>query len=151
MSYQELFQRYGQASREADIRISGYLLLPDKLKESKDITWNDRTAAHLIADCEKLVAQLKEYRQDLAKRYNQLETMAYSERVELERNPRLYGGVSYYVRIVRKYQDGTEITVQEEHFPGKERHQAIKRFENIRKQRPGIEAAKDIEKRSWER
>ena len=151
MSYQELFNRYGSRSREADIRINGYLVLPDKLNTAKDITWEDGMAARLIADCEKLIAQMKEYRQDLAKRYNQLETMAYSERVELERNPRLYSGVSYYVRIVRKYQDGTEITVQEEHFPGKERHQAIKRFEEIKKQRPGIEAAKDIEKRSWER
>lgn len=151
MSYQELFNRYGSQHREADIRINGYLVLPDKLKEAKDITWEDGMAARLIADCEKLIAQLKEYRQDLTKRYNQLETMAYSERVELERNPRMYSGISYYVRIVRKYQDGTEITVQEEHFPGKERHQAIKRFEEIKKQRPGIEAAKDIEKRSWER
>ena len=151
MSYQELFQRYGNRQREADIRITGYLILPDKLKEAKDITWEDRTAARLIADCEKLIEQMKEYRQDLAKRYNELETMTYAERLELERNPGVYSGVSYYVRIVRKYQDGTEITVQEEHFHGKERHQALKRFEEIKKQRPGIEAIKDIEKRSWER
>lgn len=33
MSYEHLFQRYGSPSDEADIRLTGYLLRPDKLKE----------------------------------------------------------------------------------------------------------------------
>lgn len=38
-----------------------------------------------------------------------------------------------------------------ETFPGKERHAAIKRFEELKKERPGIEYIKDIERKSWER
>ena len=46
MSYEHLFQRYGSPSDEADIRLTGYLLRPDKLKEYQ-IKRNDETAARL--------------------------------------------------------------------------------------------------------
>lgn len=151
MSCKDLFTRYGSPHTEADIRITGYLLRPDRLNNAKDIGWNDNTASRLIADCERLIESLKEYRQDLAKRYNELETMTYFERLTIERDPSRYGGITYYVRILRKYEDGTEIQVSSERFEGKERHKALKRYEDIKKQRPGIEAVKDIEKRYWEK
>ena len=60
-------------------------------------------------------------------------------------------GVLYYVRIVRAYQDGTEVQELAETYQGKQRREALARFEELKKQRPGIEIMKDIEKRSWER
>ena len=151
MSYETLFQRYGSPSTDAEIRITAYLIRPDKLTADR-IPWNDEKAARLISGCESLIASLKEYRQALAERYAMLQTAPYKLRLELERKPSYNGsGVLYYVRIVREYQDGTEVQELAETYQGKQRREALARFEELKKQRPGIEIMKDIEKRSWER
>ena len=151
MSYETLFQRYGSPSTDAEIRITAYLIRPDKLTADR-IPWNDEQAARLISGCESLIASLKEYRQALAERYAMLQTAPYKLRLELERKPSYNGsGVLYYVRIVREYQDGTEVQELAETYQGKQRREALARFEELKKQRPGIEIVKDIERRSWER
>ena len=151
MSYETLFQRYGSPSTDAEIRITAYLIRPDKLTADR-IPWNDDQAARLISGCESLIASLKEYRQALAERYAMLQTAPYKLRLELERKPSYNGsGVLYYVRIIREYQDGTEVQELAETYQGKQRREALARFEELKKQRPGIEIVKDIEKRSWER
>ena len=151
MSYETLFQRYGSPSTDAEIRITAYLIRPDKLTADR-IPWNDEQAARLISGCESLIASLKESRQALAERYAMLQTAPYKLRLELERKPSYNGsGVLYYVRIVREYQDGTEVQELAETYQGKQRREALARFEELKKQRPGIEIMKDIEKRSWER
>lgn len=151
MSYETLFQRYGSPSTDAEIRITAYLIRPDKLTADR-IPWNDEQAARLISGCESLIASLKEYRQALAERYAMLQTAPYKLRLEIERKPSYNGsGVLYYVRIVREYQDGTEVQELAETYQGKQRREALARFEELKKQRPGIEIMKDIEKRSWER
>lgn len=125
----------------------------DKLKELAEIAHADKRAAQDIAELENLIADLKEYRQALAARYAQLETMPYTDRLELERRPDGWrgGNITYYLRIIRKYADGTEAQQYHETFPGKQRRDALKRFEELKKQRPGIEAVQDIAKNSWER
>ena len=151
MSYETLFQRYGSPSTDAEIRITAYLIRPDKLTADR-IPWNDEQAARLISGCESLIASLKEYRKALAERYAMLQTAPYKLRLELERKPSYNGsGVLYYVRIIREYQDGTEVQELAETYQGKQRREALARFEELKKQRPGIEIMKDIEKRSWER
>ena len=74
-----------------------------------------------------------------------------AERVELERYPSSTRGVQYYIRIVRRYEDGSEVNQLSETYDGKQRHIALKRFAEIQKQRPGIEAIKDIAKKKWEK
>lgn len=60
-----------------------------------------------------------------------------------------------YRRLAMKYHPdcggSTEIQELNEHYTGKQRREALARFEELRKQRPGIELVKDIEKRSWEK
>ena len=81
-----------------------------------------------------------------------MESAPYALRLELERKQSYSGsGVLYYVRIIREYQDGTEVQELAETYQGKQRREALARFEELKKQRPGIEIMKDIEKRSWER
>ena len=150
-SYSALFGRYGSPSREADIRISGYLTRPDYLDTFDRIKHQDETAARIIADCKRLVSQLIEYRQDLAARYSALATMPSRESIELQRYRGYHGGVTYYIRFWTQYDDGTRVETATETFSGKDRHKAIARFEELKKQRPGIEAVKDIEKRHWEK
>lgn len=150
-SYSALFSRYGSPSREADIRISGYLTRPDYLDTFDRIKHQDETAARIIADCKRLVSQLIEYRQDLAARYSALATMPSRESIELQRYRGYHGGVTYYIRFWTQYDDGTRVKTATETYSGKERHKAIARFEELKKQRPGIEAEKRIEKQQWEK
>ena len=138
MSYETLFQRYGSRSTDAEIRITAYLIRHDKLTADL-IPWNDEKAARLISGCESLIASLKEYRQALAERYAMLQTAPYKLRLELKREAGWRGkGVDYYVNIYRTYEDGTEVMELNEHYTGKQRREAMARFEELKKQRPGI-------------
>ena len=151
MLYDSLFQRYGAPSKEAEIRVLGWLRRPDALDTFGSIEHADREAARLIAQLEGLAEALKEYRGDLVKRYGELATMPSTERLLLERVPSSGRGVMYYVHLFRDYEDGTTVCTSTERFEGRERHKAIARYEELRKQRPGIAAEKRIEKRQWER
>ena len=151
MSYLDLFQRYGSPSREAEIRLTNYLLRPDTLTADR-IKNYDESAARIIAQCQALIGQLAEYRQALAERYAALMTAAYRDRLELTRDPGYRGKpVLYFVRIVRTYEDGTTERVLDEKYFGTERRKAFARFAELKRQRPGIEAIQDTDKRSWER
>lgn len=150
MNYENLFRRHGSPSKEAEIRITAYLIRPDTLTADR-IPWNDGSAARVIAQCQATIEALTEYRQALAERYAALATAAYKDCLEIERQPTCYDGIRYYVRIVRTYEDGTTEDLLSETYPGAERHKALARFEELKKQRPGIEAVKDIARRSWER
>lgn len=152
MSYKdELFTRYGSPSREAEVKIWGYLKRPECCNTFDDVAGFDGRAGQLIAQCQHLIEQLTEYRQDLAARYAQLATMPSKDSVKLERYKKYDNSVIYYIRFYTEYEDGTKVETATETFPGKERHAAIKRFEELKKARPGIEYIKDIEKKSWER
>lgn len=148
--WKDLFRRYGGVSKEADIRISGYLIRPDCLTLDR-IQWNDERAARIIADCEKIAEELRGYRQALSERYAALATMPYTLRLELIRERAWKGPVSYWLRLVRHYEDGHEEKETETSYPGNKRHEAIKAYRAALKSRPGIETKMDIEKSRWER
>lgn len=151
MSYLDLFQRYGSPSREAEIRLTAYLLRPDVLTADQ-IKTNDDSAARMIAQCNELIGQLTEYRAALAERYAALATAAYRDRLELIRERHWRDSpVLYQVQIIRTYEDGTAETVLHETYHGQERRKAFARFAELKHQRPGIETMQDTEKRSWER
>ena len=151
MAYLDLFQRYGNPSREADIRLTAYLLRPDTLTADR-IQHNDESAARLISECQALLADLTEYRQALAARYAALATAAYHDRLELIRDRRWRDSpVIYHVQIVRTYEDGTTETSLHETYPGQERRKAFARFAALQKERPGIETRQDTDKSPWER
>lgn len=152
MTYkEELFTRYGSPSKEAEIKIWGYLKHPDTCSSFDGIRHNDGEAARLIADCKRLVTQLAEYRQDLAARYNALATMPSKDSVVIRRYRKRNDTTVYYIRYFTEYEDGTKVETATETFPGKERHAALKRFAQLKKERPGLEYVMDIEKKSWER
>ena len=145
MSYRdELFTRYGSQSKEAEVNIWGRLYLPEESRSFEDVRRQDDRAARLISECEHLITQLREYRQDLAKRYNDLATMPSTKSIELQRYKSYYGNVEFYVRHWTTYSDGTKTETEIEKFSGKERHLAIKRFKELQKQFPGIEAKSNI-------
>lgn len=150
MSYRERVE-FTRGGSPAEFRTWIYFYNAEKLNEQKKVMDADATAAREIAELEKLIDDLKEYRQALTARYSQLETMSYHDRLELQRVPNYGRGVVFYVRTRRIYEDGTETELKYQRFEGKQRREAIKYFEDLKRERPGIEAVKDIEKKSWER
>lgn len=152
MSYTELFQRFGSPFDTADIRLTAYLGRPDKLDSFDRIRNNDDAAARMISDCKRMVSQLIEYRQALAARYNALATMPSRDILELKRCPSYSTKrITYYIRMIRTYEDGTIVEISSEAFAGKDRSAAIARFDSLLKEHPGIEHTRDIERRPWER
>ena len=148
MTMQELFK----GRTDTDLTLRCYLIDPTKKTDTSQLLYWDSYAARDIAAAESLIETLKEYRKAIAERYTELTTMPYKIRLELVRQAPWYDkGVTYHLTIKKVFEDGTEAEELRENFSGKERHKALARFEELKKQRPGIEAVKDIEKRQWER
>lgn len=149
MSYKNYFGR--SADGCAEIRPYIYIRQPEKLTKPEDIAYYDNSAARTIKELEGIIANLKEYRQALAARYGELETMPYTRLLKLERRPHWRGNIEYTVTITRTMADGTKLQEFREVYPGSERHTAKARFQQLQKKFPGIPAEQDTVKRSWER
>ncbi len=141
MSYKEKYLPNGIAQRFVffyDVSKTTYL---------QQLADRDKHAAQDIAELEALIADIKEYRQDIAKRYGELSTMGYSDTLTIKREFDCWSKVvRFHVTVKRTYTDGTTGEISREDFTGKERRQAIARFEELKKQHPGIKAIKDLEK-----
>lgn len=147
MAYQDWFDSW----RKGEVTLRGYFQPPEALTLS-NIPAHDRSAAHLLTEARQLVEDLTEYRQALAARYGSLSAMPYELRLELVRHPAWSGGrVSFDLRLLRRYEDGTETEELHEHYAGKDRREALRRYEELKKARPGIAASQDIARRRWER
>lgn len=151
MSYHKYLARYGSPAETGEIRFSIYLTDPAKLTTPKDIAWRDKHIAEDITRLESVLEALRDYRKDLSARYGELETMAYSRQLKLERKPHWRGNIEYTVKIMKAYEDGSLVKELNESYPGKDRRKAINRFEELKKQFPGIESVVDIDKRQWEK
>lgn len=152
MSYRNWFKNHYGSRSDYNAGINCYVIDPLTIDDQARIAYWDNCAAQKIAEAEKLIENLREYRQDLAKRYAALETMSYSRKLVITRHPSWSGrGVTFDVRITRTFEDKTTIDELHERFTGKERRDALKRFEELKRTHPGIDSEMDIEKRSWEK
>ena len=149
--YDSLFQMYGRPSKDGRVRIDAYFQRPDQLDDASRIAQCDKSAQRVIAECQEAIEAMQAYRQQLARRYAELETMPYQLRLELQRVPLYDGHKVYNIRLIRTYADGSEVVELRESYKGKDRREALARFDALCKSRPGIEIVKDIEKRQWER
>ena len=151
MTYKELFDDWHCRDGYANHTLYVNCYRPDKLSTVAEILQNNERASRTIAELESYITALREYQQELSKRAAQLETMGYKLLLKLERYKHYQGGVEYYITLTKTLDDGTQVKELSETYTGKERRQAIARFEALKKERPGIEAIIDIEKKSWER
>ena len=151
MTYKELFEGWDCRDGYANHTLYVNCYRPDKLSTVAEILQSNERASRTITELESYITALQEYQQELAKRAAQLETMGYKLLLTLKRYKRYQGGVEYYITLTKTLDDGTQVKELSETYTGKERRQAIARFEALKKQRPGIEAVKDIEKERWER
>ena len=149
MSYQELFNHRD----EAELRRFIYLKKPEAIKSIKDIEYYESRARQAIAEAESLIKTLGEYRQALFERYQTVTATNYTLFLKLERHVHYNNPKTYVITIVKRF-DGNNVADEEtlrEVYDGKERHKALKRFEELKKQYPNIENEMDIAKKHWER
>lgn len=109
---------------------------------------------YLKRDIERLQAtikQIEEHRKKLYLHTQQLASSQYSLKLSLIRRKDYNGKVFYYITLAKVFPEIGEQKMIDETYPGTERHNAIKRFEDLKKQYPGAEHIKDIEKARWER
>lgn len=150
MSYHNLLQQYGHEQPQAETRVYIFAQAPAKLSTPSEVAYRDADAARMIKRLESLVDDLKDYRQALAARYAELETLPYCYALKLERVPHWKGHIEYIITIKKALSDGTETDELREIYPGKERRAALSRYDELKRQRPGIPAEMDIAKRPWE-
>ena len=153
MSYEHWFRSGNFYQQEHTAQVLGWLQDPAKLTQDQ-ISYYDKSAQELITEAQQLIEDLGQYREALAARYGELETALYTRTLKLERHPACSWsrkGVTYSITITRSYEDHTEAEELRETYIGKDRRTALARYEELKKQYPGIESVKDIEKRSWER
>ena len=113
----------------------------------------DTWAARDIRSLEETIIKLKEYRKELFEHTQQIQELESRLQLKLKRERRYDNKVHYYVTVKRIYPANERMynDIINEHYEGADRHVAIKRFEQLKKEYPGIEAIKDIEKGRWEK
>lgn len=151
MTYTDLLTKYGSPCKQASHTLYVTAVSLDTLTTPSEVATRDRWAADTIRQLESYLEALKDYRQALAARYAQLETMAYTRLLRLERCAHWKGHIEYIVTITRTMEDGTQTRELREVYAGKERKKAFDRFAALQKQFPGIPTEKDIEKKYWEK
>lgn len=95
MGYTDLLQRYGQRADSAETTLHIFVQDPAKLTTAREIAWRDKHAAQDIAAMERMIEDLRDYRQALARRYSELETMPYSRCLTLVRAHHYQGHIEY--------------------------------------------------------
>lgn len=130
-----------------------YILNPVKIDTLDRCKSWDEAAARGIAELEAVIADLKEYRRQVAARAMALATAVYDLRLSFTRSRYYRGSVEYRVQLEKVFSDSTipPQTLISERYSGKERHKARARYEALLHEHPGIETVVDIEKRQWER
>lgn len=130
-----------------------YISNPQGFNKLSDCTWADGMARRDIADLEGVIKKLKDYRVQVAERAALLETAPYTLRLSIiRRKSWSTDRVIYTITISRVYIDETinPLDVLHETYPGKERHKALARFNELKKQYAGIDTVVDIANGKWE-
>ena len=143
----ELFTRYGYPADEMNEKIYFYFRRADKIETFDRVQQADKDAEEKITSLCVWIELLKEYRKTLYARAQELCAADYSMKLTLRRRVDLYSAKKYYeVKVLKilSAPNARPIEILSEDYSGKERHKAIKRFEELKKQYPNIETEKDI-------
>ena len=130
-----------------------YIQRPDKIKSLDKVQNADRAAAEEIEHLKNLIELLSVYRAELFNRFQEINTANFHLQIKIERQRRYYENkVFYYITIenIPDRDDVAPLLVLSESYGGKERHTALKRFDELCKQYPHAEPIKKIEKSQWE-
>lgn len=146
-------EKYFTYRDDAEIRLYAYIKKADTIGDLKSLEFREAQALQAIAECKATIETLEEYRKTLYTRYQEIANATFKLVLRLERHVKWDNSKSYIITLFKRY-DGAKIAdeeVKRENFPGKERHKALKRFEELKKEYPTTETEIDIEKRRWEK
>lgn len=150
----ELFTRYGHPADEMNEKIYFYFARADKIETFDRVQQADKAAQDKITSLYVWIDLLKEYRKTLYTRAQELCAAGYKMKLTLRRRVDSWNNKRYYDITVVKIIDAPNtrpVAILSEEYDGKERHKALKRFEELKKQYPNIETEKDVDKKQWER
>lgn len=151
MKYADFYSRYGIQTHEYNHEVWLYGRRPGAIYDLDDLQDEDKRSADKIAELESLIDCLKQHRQAIAARYQELSTAPTVPVITLKRTKTSYKGIQYTITHYRQYLDGTRAEISHTTYSGKERHKAIADFNAAVKVHPGITAEIDIAKDRWER
>ena len=149
-----LINIHWRSGNDAEISRRLYIKKPEAIDSAKDVNYYSARADEAIAEAEEYINTLKEYQQALYTRYQEIIGTNYKLFLKLERTINYYNNTKKYIITVSKRFDGNNVADEEilrETYEGKKRHEALKRFEALKKEYPNIENEMDIAKRHWER
>ncbi len=150
MTYEDLFYH----NAEAEIRSRAYIKKPDTIDSIKSLEYYADNARRAIKEAEDHIAFLKEYQKDLCARYQEIVSTNYTLFLLLKRHVNSYTNAKRYeITISQRYEENnvSDVVTLRETYEGRDRHKALKRFEELKKQYPNIANAMEIEKHRWER
>lgn len=149
----DFFTRYGHPSKDQEILLTGYFVRPDTITDTKQIEQFDHCASQLLSEIQEAQKCLQAYRFALAEQYNRLETAPKIPCVRLRRRKDSYSNkVFYYLdTYLLNLDNGAETDTKTKTYPGSDRWQAIKDYQQYLKDHPGIKAEMHIGKSRWER
>lgn len=152
---ESLFSRYGSPSPEMNETRHFYFTRADHVESLEHVQSEDKKAVNTINELFEFAELLKEYRKTLYDRAQEFLTAGYAMQLKITRNIDCWNGnKKFYVIEVLKIIDlknAEPVSVLKETFEGRERHIALKRFEQLKKLYPNIEIIKNIEKQRWEK
>lgn len=154
MTLDQLFRRYGSPFPEANESIHIYFTRADKIESLEKVQSSDKRAAEKIAELLDMAEILKEYRKTLFDRARELYSASYTMQLSIKRDIDIWKNKKFYIVEIRKIFDTPNTNpgiLVSEKYEGKERFKALKRFEELKKQYPGIETEQDTDKKTWER
>lgn len=150
-TYADFYSQYGRETNVYKHELYLYGRRPGAIYDLDELQREDERSANMIADLEAMVDCLKQHRQAIAERYQELSTAPTVPVITLKRTKTIYNGIQYTITHYRQYLDGTRAEISHTTYSGKERHKAIADYKAAVKAHPGITAEMDIAKGRWER
>lgn len=151
----EKFFQYTDSGGLANVHAyTSYIKKPDKIKSLSEVQEYDKKAEREIEYLKQKIELMRIYRAELYNRFQEINSANYHLRITLERQRRYYQNKVFYYVTVHNVPDRADVATVEisiEMFEGKQRYNAIKRFDELCKQYPHAETVKKIEKSQWER
>lgn len=133
---------------------NAYIKKPDKIKSLSEVQEYDKKAVSEIEYLKSKIELLSIYRAELYNRFQEINSANYHLRITLERQRRYYQNKVFYYVTVHNVPDRADVATVEvltETYEGKQRYNAIKRFDELCKQYPHAETVKKIEIPQWEK
>ena len=119
--------------------------------DEKELLKLDKYAQRDMERLLEATEQIKEYRKKLFEHTQSLQSEKSRLELKIRRYKRYNGAVSYYVTLTRQYEkENMYKNIINETYSGAERHKAIARYKELKKEYPSITHIEELEKSRWE-